>query len=167
MKMNEIYHPAHLFTFIGRGMILIGLLILSGETLCSQTVSGNIAINILDQIDVTLQPAAVVDNTSTLLYSASNRRVRKITVSATYTNKHYSLFVKAINVPVGHGFAQNAVNLMNITAATDLIRDIPIGAGNATCNLQYTAGATYADGNTNQNGPGNTIVTPTYTQVAQ
>jgi hypothetical protein len=167
MKTSKTYHPVRLFTFISRGMIILGLLILSREIVYSQTVSGNIIVNIPDPNSATMQPAPVVDIASTLQFRASNRRIRKVTVGATYINKHYSLFVQAVNVPAGHGIAQLPVDLMTITTATDFIRDIPIGSGTATCNLQYTAIATYADGNTTENGPGNTVVRVTYTYANQ
>jgi hypothetical protein len=167
MKRSEIYHLVRLFTYIGRGILILAWLILSGEILCSQTViGGNITINILDPNSATMQPASAVKTTATLQYSASNRRIRKVTVGATITNEHYSLLVQATNVPAGHGVAQPPVDLMNIATAADFIRDIPTRAGTATCTLQYTATATYADGNTTENG-GNTVVMVTYTQVAQ
>jgi hypothetical protein len=104
----------------------------------------------------------VVNTNCTLTYSAGNR-IRKITVRTTCPGQSFNLSVVATNVT--RGTAQAAVTLTNGMASTDFIRDIPRNTNNATCRLNYTASATFAQGNSAEFG--NDTHTVLYTIVTQ
>jgi hypothetical protein len=105
----------------------------------------------------------VVNTSCTLTYSTNRNRIRKITVGTACPSQNFNLSVVATNVT--GGTAQAEVNLTNGMASTDLIRDIPASTNNATCRLNYTASATFAQGNSTDFG--NDVHTVTYTIVRQ
>jgi hypothetical protein len=104
-----------------------------------------------------------VTNTSCTLTYGTGARIRKITVQTTCAGQSFNLSVVATNVT--RGTAQSAVTLVNGAAAVDFIRDIAANTTNATCRLQYTASATFAQGCSTE--VGNDVHTVTYTIITQ
>jgi hypothetical protein len=109
------------------------------------------------------EPIPVVNVATSLRYQ---RRfvTQKITVATVCPSQSFILKVVATNVT--SGVAQPEVTLTNGMLAVDLVRSIPWGFFNfATCILQYTASATFAQGNSADLGnDGHTV---TYTIVRQ
>jgi hypothetical protein len=89
----------------------------------------------------------------------------KITVSTSCPGQSFNLRVIALSVP--DGVAAPAVDLVNGMAAVDFITNIPARPPNTrrSCTLQYTASATFAQGNSAE--VGNDVHTITYTILAQ
>jgi len=109
------------------------------------------------------QLTSVVNTTSTLAYKRQVV-IAKITVITSCVGQRFGLQVVATTVT--NGTAAPAVTLVNGNPATDFITSISTkGAKNATCTLQYTATATFEQGNSSELG--NDIHTVTYTIQAQ
>ncbi len=109
------------------------------------------------------QPAPV-QNTSCSLRWKTLDVVAKITVATSCPSQHFSLSVLAINV--NRASAAPEVNLLDGMPAADFITDIQTGNPNPrNATLQYTASATYEQGNSVDLG--NDVHTVTYTLVAQ
>lgn len=110
------------------------------------------------------EPTAVVDATSTLQYWRKGK-MAKVTVRTACTNQSFNLAVLATGVT--YGVAAPSVNLTNGMLAVDFITSIPSTGtwSPATVNLQYTASATFSQGNTAEQGTD--AHTITYTLVAQ
>lgn len=91
--------------------------------------------------------------------------ISKITVSTSCPGQSFTLKVIAIGVPDGN--AAPEVDLLNGMPATDFIVNIPARPPTTarTCNLRYTASATFAQGNSTEDG--NDVHTVTYTILAQ
>jgi hypothetical protein len=106
--------------------------------------------------------ADVININSSLEYDTGNR-TRKITVRTSCPGQSFNLSVIATSVT--EGVAQPEVALVNGNPATDLIRDIARRQNNETCTLQYTASATFAQGNSTDFG--NDVHTVTYTIQSQ
>jgi hypothetical protein len=104
-----------------------------------------------------------VINTSSSLEFDTGNRTRKITVRTSCPGQSFNLSVIATNVT--EGVAQPEVVLVNGNPATDLIRDVTRRQNNETCTLQYTASATFAQGNSTE--VGNDVHTVTYTIQSQ
>ncbi|MEX0602958.1 MAG: hypothetical protein WD295_06430 [Bacteroidota bacterium] len=111
-----------------------------------------------------LEPVAVTNTTISLDYRRQTA-ISKITVATTCPGQKFSLAVVATSASLGNIMPQ--VNLVNGMAAADLIRDIPQRPPPSlqTANLQYTASATFAQGNSAELG--DDVHTVVYTIVAQ
>jgi hypothetical protein len=171
MKSNGEYRGFGSQVF-QRGWLILFLLVFSTEVLDAQahrdvSLSGDVTIQISNG-SATAQPPPVTDGSTIMTYNNGHPvKLMKITVSvSSFQNNRYLLTAKAINVPAGAGTAQSLVNITNLAAAADFIRDIPNDGVNNTCNIRYIATATYADGCSIQNG-GDTICQLTYTMVRQ
>lgn len=106
----------------------------------------------------------VVNMVTSLSFAKPSNPPWKITVASVCPGQRFTLQVVATNVT--KGVAQPAVTLVSGNPATDFIRDIPkTGAKNGSCTLQYTASATFAQGNSTELG--NDVHTITYTIQAQ
>ena len=109
------------------------------------------------------QPISVLNTACTLRYK-KQARISKITVATSCPGQDYSLYVLATNVT--KGVAAPQVSLVNGNTAMDLITSIPTtGTRNATCTLQFTASATFSDGNSAELG--DDVHTITYTILVQ
>jgi len=111
------------------------------------------------------EPVAVI-NTSTSLTYWRQAADAKITVQTSCASQAFGLQVVATGVT--RGVAQPAVTLTNGMLAVDLIRTIrrvPSSWTSATATLQYTASATFAQGNSSEMGDDDHTVT--YTIVRQ
>jgi hypothetical protein len=109
------------------------------------------------------QPVSVT-NTATSLRWRRQAVITKITVSTSCPGQRFSLAVLATNLT--YGVAAPQVTLLNGKPATDFVLNIPTnGSLNKTCTLQYTASATFAQGNSTELG--NDVHAITYTLVAQ
>ncbi len=109
------------------------------------------------------EPTSVVNTTCNLTY-AKQKVVTKITVATSCPGQKFGLTVLATSVT--KGTAAPAVALVNGNAAMDLITNISkTGANTGSCALQYTASATFAQGNSNELG--DDVHTITYTFQAQ
>jgi hypothetical protein len=87
----------------------------------------------------------VVNTGATLSYKRQNK-TSKITVRTVCLGQKFNLDVVATHLTAG--VAAPAVSLINGSPAIDLIRDIPkTGAKDQTCRMEYTASATFAQGN--------------------
>lgn len=109
------------------------------------------------------QLLSVVNTTSSLAYKVAKTEVRKITVVTSCPGQRYSLSVLATSV--SQGVAAPEVTLINGNPAIDFITNAPAKNGNGTATLQYTASATFAQGNSTELG--DDVHTITYTIQAQ
>jgi hypothetical protein len=124
---------------------------------------GNITMNITTGAAGS-QPVAVTNTTTTLRYWRQ-AKIAKITVTTSCPTQAFNLQVVATGVT--YGVAAPAVSLTSGMLAVDFITNIP-SAGvwvNTTPTLQYTASATFAQGNSAELG--NDLHTLTYTLVVQ
>jgi len=109
------------------------------------------------------QPLAVVNTSCSLRYML-RFQTQEITVSTSCPGQSYDLTVVATNVTKGSAAPQ--VTLINGDPATDLITSIPLGFFSyATCTLQFTASATFDEGNSTESG--DDVHTVTYTILKQ
>lgn len=109
------------------------------------------------------EPAVVVNTNTTLRYRRT-LDVLKITVRTSCPGQNFTLRAEAIGV--GSGTAAPEVTLTNGMPNTDFVTNIPWGFFNyATCTVQYTASATFAQGSSAELG--NDVHTVTYTLVGQ
>ncbi len=124
---------------------------------------GNITMNITTGAAGS-QPVAVT-NTITSLRYWRQAKIAKITVKTTCPTQAFNLQVVATGVT--YGVAAPAVSLTNGMLAVDFITNIPSTGTwtNTTPTLQYTASATFAQGNSAELG--NDLHTLTYTLVVQ
>jgi hypothetical protein len=105
----------------------------------------------------------VVNTTSTLSFEKQSV-LAKISVSTSCPGQKFGLSVVALSVT--KGVAAPAVTLVNGGPAIDFVTDIPrTGAKTGTCTLQYTASATFSQGNSLERG--DDVHTITYTILAQ
>jgi hypothetical protein len=106
---------------------------------------------------------SVVNTASTIRYR-KQAAVSRITVQTACPGQSFSLSVVATGVT--RGVAQPAVNLVDGMAAVNFITNIPRTGTwtTATITLRYTASATFAQGNSAENG--NDVHTVTYTILA-
>lgn len=105
-----------------------------------------------------------VTNTTCLLQWTKESVVTKITVSNSCPGQHFELRVAAINV--NHGIPAPEVTLTASLSGVDFITNIPPGNPNKkNATLQYTASATFDQGNSDELGIDQNQVT--YTVVAQ
>jgi hypothetical protein len=103
-------------------------------------------------------------NVATRLWWLRQNVLTKITVSTACPGQRFGLRVYA--TAISAGVAAPEVTLTNGMPAVNLIVNIPTGGalfGN--CTLQYTAFASYSQGNSTE--VGNDVHTVTYTYVAQ
>ena len=140
--------------------------IVSSEISFAQPISiggGNKTINITTGIPGG-EPLPATITSSTLRYRRQTLP-SKITVSTSCPGQSFGLQVVAVSVP--DGVAAPAVDLVNGMAAVDLITSIPAKPPTTqrSCTLQYTATATFSQGNSTELG--NDVHTITYTILAQ
>ena len=147
----------HLFYAIGFGLLIaiegMGQITVNGGNI-SPTITTGVAGG---------QLVNVVNTVTSLTYS-KQKVIQKITVSTSCAGQRFNLSVVAINVT--KGVAAPEVFLINGNPAVDFITSIPkTGAATGACTLQYTASATFAQGNSTELG--NDVHTVTYTIQAQ
>ena len=143
-------------------IILIALAILTPAANAQITVGGNITFNILTGTAGS-QPDPDSTPTTTLRYTRQ-AKICKITVTSTCPTQAFNLQVVATGVT--YGVAAPAVTLISGMAPVDFITSIPnSGFTSSTVTLQYTASATFAQGNSAEMG--NDKHTTTYTLQAQ
>lgn len=128
-----------------------------------QITGGNISMTVSSAV-IGQEPAAVTDVSVSLRYRRQTF-LSKITVATICPGQRFNLSVVALSA--GSGTVAPAANLTNGMLATDLIVNIPAKppANFQTANLQYTASATFAQGNSTELG--NDVHTVTYTIIAQ
>ncbi len=114
------------------------------------TVSGNVAMTITTGAAGS-QPVSDVDVTRTIKYWRK-AAISKITVQTTCPTQAFTLKVLATGVV--RGVAAPEVTLISGALATDFITSIPSAAGwtSVTATLQFTASATFAQGNSTELG---------------
>ncbi|MBF8296607.1 MAG: hypothetical protein HW389_3152 [Bacteroidetes bacterium] len=124
---------------------------------------GNVTLNITTGAAGS-QPVADVDATRTLRYWRK-AAIAKVTVRSTCPTQAFTLKVLATGVV--RGVAAPEVTLTDGMLAVDFITSIPSAAGwtSSTITLQYTASATFAQGNSAELG--NDVHTVTYTLQVQ
>lgn len=124
---------------------------------------GNLTMNITTGAAGS-QPVADVDVTRTLQYWRK-AAIAKVTVRTSCPTQAFTLNVLATGVV--RGVAAPQVTLTDGMLAVDFITSIPSAAGwtSATITLQYTASATFAQGNSAEEG--NDVHTVTYTLQVQ
>jgi hypothetical protein len=150
------------------GSLLLLILCLTAEVRAQITVrGGNQTLNITTGMAGS-EPIPVVNTSGSLRYSRQNtNNYTKITVQTVCPSQSFDLRVLAAGVV--QGVAQPEVDLVNGMLAVDLIRDIqnrrPPNWNNTTITLQYTASATFAQGNSAELG--NDVHTVTYTILVQ
>jgi hypothetical protein len=146
-------------------LFAIGLLVTETEAQTGfiNVRGGNITMNITTGAAGS-QPVAVT-NTITSLRYWRQAKIAKITVKTTCPTQAFNLQVVATGVT--YGVAAPAVSLTNGMLAVDFITNIPSTGTwtNTTPTLQYTASATFAQGNSAELG--NDLHTLTYTLVVQ
>jgi len=128
-----------------------------------QVNGGNITMSISTAFPGS-EPVAVINTLTSLRYPRENV-VTKITVRTNCTGQNFGLSVVAL--AVGGGTAAPQVVLINGMPDTDFITGIPgrPPGGFMTATLQYTATATFAQGNSTELG--DDVHTVTYTLIAQ
>lgn len=147
-----------------KSVVTLGLAIVlfaQSNAAAQVTVGGNITMSITTGLP-NQEPIAIVNATKTVRYKRQSS-ITKLTVSTSCPSQSYTLKVFASSVP--QGTAAPEVTLINGMLATDFITNIPIGNTNVTATLQYTASATFAQGNSAENG--DDVHTVTYTLVVQ
>ncbi len=146
-------------------VIAIGLVSLIATNSHGQAISitgGNISLSITTGT-AGGQLVNVINTAVTLNYQKQSV-LAKISVSTSCPGQRYDLSVLATNVT--NGVAAPQVTLVNGSPAIDLITGIPsTGSKNASSTLQYTASATFSQGNSTELG--DDIHTITYTILAQ
>lgn len=161
------------FPFFARsrtaGIVIPGLLLLLVTVLPSSVVGqdlrmvgGNITLTVTTgTAGGTLNP--VIDASSSIRYKEAAVPT-KITVQTVCPGQKFNLTVVA--TAIGVGTAAPAVPLMNGMLPTDLVTNIGAGSKKTfTLTLQYTASATFAQGNSSELGNDNHTIT--YSLVAQ
>jgi hypothetical protein len=110
------------------------------------------------------EPVAVINTTKTLRYWRK-AAIAKVTVLTSCAGQSFTL--KVLATGVARGVAAPQVTLLDGALAVDFITSIPSAAGwtSATITLQYTASATFAQGNSLELG--NDVHTVTYTLQVQ
>ena len=125
---------------------------------------GNLTMNITTGTAIS-QPTPVIDATTTTIDHDGRKQVTKITVSTICPGQKFTLRVLATGDSAG-GISAPEVTLLDGMPNMDFVTDIPRGKkGNGTVTVQYTASATYADGNSVDLG--DDVHTVTYTLVNQ
>ena len=112
------------------------------------------------------QEPTVVVNTATSLRYRRQSETSKITISTNCPGQNFTLRVRAVSVQ--DGTPAPAITLTNGMPAVDLIRDIPGQAVNPPirrATLEYTASATFDQGNSTELGVDAHVIT--FTHVAQ
>jgi len=132
------------------------------QPLFAQVSGGNPLLTVTTAV-IGSEPVAVTNTSTTLAYSKQGV-ITKITVATVCAGQRFTLQVLATGVTKGTAASQ--VTLTNGMLATDFIRDIPkTGSPSGTAILQYTASATFAQGNSVELG--NDVHSVSYTLVAQ
>ena len=109
------------------------------------------------------EPTSVVNTICTLSY-AKQKVITKVTIVTSCPGQKFNLDVVATGPTLGVAAPQ--VALISGSPAMDLITSIPkTGAKNGTCTLQFTASATFSQGNSVDLG--DDVHTITYTIQAQ
>ena len=108
------------------------------------------------------QPTPVTDVSTQVRYREQSV-ITKITVSTSCPGQKFTL--KALAVSPQRGVPAPEVTLVDGMPSAEFIQDIPTGNRNRTSTIQYTASATFAQGNSVELGPD--VHTVTYTLVAQ
>lgn len=147
-------------------VLVVSLIFVTPEDVRAQNINivGNVTLTISTGIPGG-QPLPVQDAGARLRFRRQ-AVVTKITVVTVCPNQHYSLWVVATGLT--HGIAAPEVLLIDGMPETDFVTDIPArvgGSPQAECVLQYTASATYAQGNSLELGPD--VHTVRYTLIAQ
>lgn len=127
-------------------------------------LTGNVTMTITTGIP-NGQTVPVQDATSRLRFRRQTV-ITKITVATSCPAQHFGLSVRA--TALTHGTAAPEVTLTNGMPETDFVTDIPARAGGspqAECTPNYTASATFAQGNSVELGPD--VHTVRYTLIAQ
>lgn len=112
------------------------------------------------------QEPTVVVNVATSLRYRRQPQMSKITISTNCPGQSFTLRVRAVSVQ--DGTPAPAVTLTSGMPAADLIRDIPgqaINPPNRRATLEYTASATFDQGNSTELGLDAHVIT--FTLVAQ
>jgi hypothetical protein len=134
----------------------------SNATAQLRITGGNILIQVTAAMPVP-DPITAVNTAATLRWKRETQTT-KITVSTICPGQRFGLRVFATTI--SDGGAAPEVTLTTGMPAMDFVVNIPAGgANNKSCTLQYTATATYAQGNSTE--VGNDVHTVTYTHVAQ
>ncbi len=111
------------------------------------------------------EPTPVMNTATTLRYRRQPQK-SKITIATSCPGQSFTLRVRAVSV--ADGTPAPEVTLTSGMPAADLIRDIPAQGGNPprrTATLEYTASATFEQGNSNEVGTDSHVIT--FTLVAQ
>lgn len=136
-------------------IVLPTLMVLASEAAAQTNIilvgGGNQTLNITTGAPGS-QPVSVVNTSSTLQYWRQNK-ISKITVRTSCPGQSFDLAVVATGVT--RGVAAPQVTLTDGMLAVDFITDIPKSPAtwtSATISLQYTASATFAQGNSAEEG---------------
>ena len=154
-------HSYYIFIFA----LIVGILsfVIKVEAQSLTVVGGNITMTMTTGI-AGGQLVNVVNTVTSLSFSKPTVPPAKITAVTSCPGQRFNLELLVINTT--KGVSQPAIMLVNGSPAADIVRDIPkTGAKNGTCTLQYTASATFAQGNSTELG--NDVHTVTFTIQAQ
>ena len=146
-------------------VISIACMIASASVVSAQEISVTGGNQTLAITTATLgsEPIPVVNAVTSLTYRKQSVTA-KVTVSTSCPGQSFMLSVVAISVT--KGVAAPAVTLTNGMPGIDFITGIPkTGPATGTATLQYTASATFSQGNSVEEG--NDVHTVTYTIMAQ
>jgi hypothetical protein len=148
------------------GFFLLVTILLTTDLRAQGAISvrgGNQTLNITTGMAGS-EPIPVVNTGSTIRYRAQ-AKISKITVRTVCVGQHFTLKVLATGVT--QGVPAPEVTLSSGMVDTDFITNIPTNAtfNQTNVTLQYTASATFAQGNSADLG--NDVHTVTYTILAQ
>lgn len=146
--------------------VTAGMLVLASRPAQSQpprldVQGGNVTLSITTGL-AGAEPLAVT-NTATNLRYRRQSYLQKVTVQTSCPGQNFNLSVIATNVT--DGVPGSEVSLVQGMPALDFISNVSTGGGFATATLNYTASATFAQGNSAELG--NDVHTVTYTISAQ
>lgn len=144
----------------------VGLLLLTSMPAMAQPPAvniqgGNVTLSITTGL-AGAEPLAVVNTATNLRYRRLGY-IQKVTVQTSCPGQSFNLSVIAISAT--DGTPSSEITLIQGMPAVNFITNIPTGGGFATATLNYTASATFAQGNSAELG--NDTHTVTYTISAQ
>lgn len=146
---------------------IFALLACAGATAVAQEVrvqGGNQLLQITTALPG--QEPSPVANAATTLRYRRQPQISKITISTTCPGQRFSLRAQAVSAQ--EGIPAPAVMLIHGMPAADLIRDIPVQGPNPPfrrATVEYTASATFEQGNSSELGADSHTIT--FTILAQ
>lgn len=161
MNTRSVKNPASLFLVATAGLLFLTSMPALAQPPAVNVQGGNVTLSITTGL-AGAEPLAVVNSATSLRYRRLGY-VQKVTVQTSCPGQNFNLTVIATSVTDGTPGPE--IVLVQGMPAMNFITNIPTGGGFATATLNYTASATFAQGNSAELG--NDTHTVTYTISAQ